>query len=161
MGAGDTEESCLLMMLIILFLISCKNPKAWVLGFQRIKMEKCSKKSEGLRGVCALSVHTQECVHRKSVPVLPGTGDAPKFRSQQGSNSSFAPSRESREAEGTGTGLWPPGPGSCEWELRQWWWERQGRLAAACALLRQDVSSHFTSALPLHLSESSVCHTNN
>lgn len=160
MGARDTEESCLLMMLIILFLISCLNLKhdSWALeGSKQKGAVRGQEDSEGF-----VPWGARVCTHgRKSCLLLP-TGNAPKFRSQQGPKSSFAPSRESREAEGTGTAPW------ATWAPSQLFVRAQavalgkgGSLAAACALLRQDVSSHFTSALPLHLPESSACHTNN
>lgn len=104
MGAGDTEQSCLLMMLIILFLISCLNLKhdSWALkGSKQKGAVRGQEDSEGF-----VPWGARVCTHgRKSCLLLP-TGNAPKFRPQQGPKSSFAPSRESREAEGTGTAPW-------------------------------------------------------
>lgn len=112
MGAGDREESCLLMMLIILLLISCQNLKheSWALkGSKQKGAGGGQEDSEGFvpwgARVCT---HRDVCSENPAAAphgALPGTGNAPKFR-QQGLKSSFAPSRESWEVEGTGTALW-------------------------------------------------------
>lgn len=70
MGAGGTEESCLLMMLIILFLVSCQNLKHESWAFKGSK-QKGAVRSEGLRGVCALGSTTVHTHSRKSCLLLP------------------------------------------------------------------------------------------
>lgn len=165
MGAGDREENCLLMMLIILFLISCQNLRreSWALkGSKQKGAGGGQEDSEGFvpwgTQVCT---HGDVCTENPPPGALPGTGNAPKFR-QQGPKSSLAPSRESWEVEGTGTTPWAIwAPSQLFVRAHPVTLGKAGKPGCCCALLRQDVSSHFTSALPLHLAESSACHTNN
>lgn len=52
-GAGDTEESCLLTMLIILFLVSCQN----------LKHESCALKGSKQKGAGGGQEDSEGFVH--------------------------------------------------------------------------------------------------
>lgn len=81
MGAGDTEESCLLMTLIILFLVSCQNLKHKSQALKGSKQKGALRGQEDLDGSVPWGAHvcTEGCVHRKTCLLLP-TG---RWRAQQ------------------------------------------------------------------------------
>lgn len=106
-GGRDTEESCVIMMLIILFLVSCQNLKheSWALkGWKQKGAVRGQEDLEGFVPWGARGMWAQQILPATSHGALAGT--APIFTSQQGPKSSFAPSRESWEVEGTGTAPW-------------------------------------------------------